>query len=918
MYATKSQSMRGVRMGVVFLSVPVFGWAQSAVPTPESVLGFQVGADFKLATYDESLDYFRQLDAASDRMQLVEVGHTSEGKAWYFALISTPENLANVERYRAIAQRLAHPQGLTDDEALSLAREGKPFVHIDGGLHASEVAGAQHTIQLAYDLVSATDDPKIQAILDNVVVLLWPSLNPDGQNIVVNWYRSNVGTPYEAAPLKELYQKYIGHDNNRDAYMLNMVESRVITRTWRHWEPQIIHVHHQSSPFPTRIWLPPFAEPIASQAPPIISRTINMIGMAMAQGLEANGQPGATHMGTGFDAWYPGYIDYLPVFQNIAAYWTETALYRYATPHFYTMSDFPQSRRDLRVESLYPSPWQGGWWRLRDAVEYMLTASMSVLDYAAKYDEELLYNRYQAGRNTIAKYEREPPFAYFIPQDQRDPVAPVELLRRLAFNGVRVHQLTADVTFDRITYPRGTWVVPMNQAYAEYARQVLDVQAYPDLREFPDGPPEQPYDAAGWTLPYQMDVRVHVAASPLTDDVRSAMTLLNATPADWSAGELEPDAAAFDSPPGVGFDTDANAAAIVPPAGRITGSGSRLAVDPTQNNSYRVINRALAAGGTVRFEPGTPGDSAASAPGSSGRYIIAGVSPSDQAQWVSELAVRAQRTNSTGGPAVRPRIGLYRPWRASMDEGWTRWLFEQYGFQFSNITNAEIRAGSLGERFDVILMAADSRNTILNGFAKGSVPPRYAGGVGAIGVRSIDRFVRSGGTLVCLNQSSAFAIEELHLPVKNVVGELPRKDFFVSGSLLEVTTDPAHPVMSGMPERAKVFADRSPVFTTLEGFEGAALAKYQEDGSPLLSGYLLGEEHLQGYAAALDVKHGEGHVILIGFRPQWRGQPFGTFRVLFNAALFGGEMAEGSLGSPGFWTAPVVESDSSNAGENGR
>ncbi|MCH7489123.1 MAG: hypothetical protein IID05_00385, partial [Gemmatimonadetes bacterium] len=347
-------------MGVVFLSVPVFGWAQSAVPTPESVLGFQVGADFKLATYDESLDYFRQLDAASDRMQLVEVGHTSEGKAWYFALISTPENLANVERYRAIAQRLAHPQGLTDDEALRLAREGKPFVHIDGGLHASEVAGAQHTIQLAYDLVSATDDPKIQAILDNVVVLLWPSLNPDGQNIVVNWYRSNVGTPYEAAPLKELYQKYIGHDNNRDAYMLNMVESRVLTRTWRHWEPQIIHVHHQSSPFPTRIWLPPFAEPIASQAPPIISRTINMIGMAMAQGLEANGQPGATHMGTGFDAWYPGYIDYLPVFQNIAAYWTETALYRYATPHFYTMSDFPQSRRDLRVESLYPSPWQGG------------------------------------------------------------------------------------------------------------------------------------------------------------------------------------------------------------------------------------------------------------------------------------------------------------------------------------------------------------------------------------------------------------------------------------------------------------------------------------------------------------------------------------------------------------------------------
>jgi len=413
-----------------------------------------------------------------------------------------------------------------------------------------------------------------------------------------------------------------------------------------------------------------------------------------------------------------------------------------------------------------------------------------------------------------------------------------------------------------------------------------------------------------------MDVRVDVAASPLTDDVRSAMTLLSGTAIDWSAGEFEPDVAGFDSPPGVGFDTHANAAGIVPPAGGITGSGNRLAVDPAHNNSYRVINQALAAGGTVRFEPGTPGDSGA--PGSSGRYVIAGVSQNDQTQWVSELAVPAQRTNSTGEPAVRSRIGLYRPWRASMDEGWTRWLFEQYGFQFSNITNAEIQAGSLGERFDVILMAADSRNTILNGFAKGSVPPRYEGGVGATGVREIDRFVRSGGTLVCLNQSSAFAIEELHLPVKNVVGGLPRREFFVSGSLLEVTTDPAHPVMAGMPERAKIFADRSPVFTTLEGFEGAALAKYHEDGSPLLSGYLLGEKHLQGYAAALDVKHGDGHVVLIGFRPQWRGQPFGTFRVLFNAALYGGELAAASLGNPGFWTAPVAESDSNETQQNGR
>ncbi len=418
--------------------------AQQAVPTPESVLGFQPGADYRLARYEESIDYFRRLAASSDYIRLVEVGRTSLGRPWTLAIISSPENLRNLDHYREIAQRLAHPAGLSDAEARQLVQQTKAFVDISGGLHASEVAGAQHTIQLAHDLIAGTADPKLRAILDNVVLFLWPSINPDGQDIVADWYRENVGTSYEGAPLHELYQKYIGHDNNRDAYMLNVQESRVVARTWRQWEPQIIYVQHQSSPFPTRIWLPPFAEPIAPRVPPLMSREVNAIGMLIAQGLESNGQPGATHMGTGYDAWYPGYIDYMPMMQNIAAFWTETALYNYATPHFYTMSDFPQNMRDLRPGALYSSPWPGGWWRLRDAVDYMVTASISVLDYAAKYKDQLLYNRYQAGRDAIHRYEKEPPYAYIVPQAQRDPGVAADLLRRLAFNGIRIAQLTRD------------------------------------------------------------------------------------------------------------------------------------------------------------------------------------------------------------------------------------------------------------------------------------------------------------------------------------------------------------------------------------------------------------------------------------------------------------------------------------------
>ena len=865
--------------------------AQASLPTPESSLGFRVGADFKLATYEESLAYFRALDQASDRLQLVEAGRTSEGRPWFFALVSSPENLANVEKYRQIAQRLAHPEGLTDQEARRLAREGKAFVHIDGGLHASEVAHAQHTIQLAYDLLANANDPRIKNIFDHVVLMLWPSVNPDGQHIVVDWYRSNVGTPYEVAPLPWLYQKYVGHDNNRDAYMLNMIESRVLTRTWRQWEPQIIYVQHQSSPFPTRIWLPPFAEPIASEVNPLLSRTVNVIGMLIAQALEERGQVGAMHMGSGFDAWYPGYIDYMPMLRNIASFWTETALYRYATPHFYTIADFPRDKTELRSESLYPSPWKGGWWRLRDAVDYMLTASTAVLDYAARYKEELLYNRYQAGRDTIRKYAATPPYAYFVPQDQRDPVAPVELLRRLAFNGIRVHQLTKTVTVDGFTHPAGTWVVPMDQEDAELVRQVLEPQRYPDLREYPEGPPEQPYDAAGWTLPYQMDVRVIASSAPLGEDARAAMRPVQGQAADWKAGDA--DRSPFDSVPGIGFDTDAVAAGIVPAAAKPAGTGTALAVDAAQNNAFRAVNQAWRAGGTVQLD-------------ARGRYVISGVPAATLAQWAESLALGAEWTAApSGAKLAKPRLALYRPWTASMDEGWTRWLFEMYGFDFTSVYNADVQAGALRDRFDVLILTDERARSITDGFQNGSVPPRYEGGIGDRGVRAIEEFVRRGGTLVCLNNSSLFAIDALRLPVKNVLAGVNRQQFFASGSILEIIADAAHPVMAGVPDRAKVFVSGSPVFSTTKEFEGTVLAKYQASGSPLVSGYLLGEKFVNGYAAAIDARYGDGHVVLIGFKPQWRGQPFGTFKVLFNAALFHGELAAKASGTKGFWSAPA-------------
>jgi len=408
------------------------------IPPPESVLGHKPGDDFYLANYDESRDYFHKLAAVSNRIKMISVGKTTRGLDWEIAIISSPQNLAQLDKYKDISRRLAQGRGLNDEQAQALAREGKAIVHIDGGLHSTEVAGAQQSILLGYKLVATQGDPEVDAILNNIILMLWPTLNPDGQNEVVAWYRKNVVTPYEVSPLPDLYQEYVGHDNNRDGYMNNMIESRDVTRAELDWNPVIFYCHHQAAPFPTRIFIPPFTEPISSNINPLMARWLNVLGINMAAYLDEHQMPGAVHR-VGFDNWYPGFLDFTHIFRNSISFFTETALYRYATPHFYTVDEFPKDRQQLTAEVFYSSPWKGGWWRLGDAVRYMEGASMAVLDTAAKYRETLLYNRYQAARDNIERFRKEPPFAYVIPREQRDLPTAATLVEKLLIDGIEVH-----------------------------------------------------------------------------------------------------------------------------------------------------------------------------------------------------------------------------------------------------------------------------------------------------------------------------------------------------------------------------------------------------------------------------------------------------------------------------------------------
>lgn len=821
------------------------------------MLGHTPGDDFYLATYDEARDYFRKLATVSNRIKIINIGKTTRGDEWDISIISSPENLAKLDRYKDISRQLADGRGLNDQAARALAREGKAIVHVDGGLHSTEVAGGQHAINLAYRLVASQGDPEVDAILNQTIVMLWPSLNPDGQNEVALWYRKNLGTKFEASPLPDLYQEYVGHDNNRDGYMQNMLESQEVTKVELEWDPVIFYCHHQTAPFPTRIFIPPFVEPISSNIHPLMARWLSVIGTDIAAYLDAHNMPGAVHR-VGFDNWYPGFLDFTHIFRNSIAFFTETALYRYATPRFYTVDEFPSNDRALRSGVFYSSPWKGGWWRLKDATDYMEGASMAVLDTAAKYREELLYNRYQAARDNVERFRHEPPYAYVIPQQQRDPGEASLLVQTLMRNGVEVQTAVKPFIGLGHEYPVGTWVVLMDQPFSPLVKELMEPQRYPELRESPNGPPIRPYDVSGWTLPMQMDVQVLPALEPLTNEQRAVLK---------------------------------KADQFTPAAGNVEGSGAAYAVSRNANSAYKAMNQVFAAGGQVALN-------------ADGTAVLSGVAADKAAQIVRENSLLAKAIAAVPRDAVavkRPRVGLYRPWAASIDEGWTRWILEQFGFQLSTLRNSGIQAGPLRARFDAIILPDASPTTLRDGFGPGIVPGEYTGGIGELGAIALRDFVHDGGILIAFNNASNYAIQELGLPVRNVLAGLKPEEFYCAGSLLRVQlTDPQHSAVAGLERDPIVMFENGPAFETMDGFAGRVLASYPKNQSPLMSGYLLGPQRIQGKAAALEVQFGKGRVYLLGFRPQWRGQSHGTYKFFFNAVF-----EDQGLSKPGGTIAPA-------------
>lgn len=799
----------------------------AAPPAPRDHFGYEPGDDYKLADYAEISGYFRKLDAESPRLRVIEIGESEGGKPIQLAFISSEENLQQLDRWQSISRRMALGEA-TAEEARRFAREGRAIVWIDCGLHSTEVAPPQHAPHLAYRMVTGESE-EIRLIRDKVILLLVPIINPDGHDRVAHWYRGNVGTPYELAPLPRLYHKYSGHDNNRDWFMMNLKETRHVSRMlYQEWFPQIVYNQHQTSPFPSRIFIPPYAEPLNPSIPATVMNGIGAIGAAMRERFSRENKPGALSY-IGFDAWWNGGARSTPAFHNMHGILTETALYGYATPGDYKAADFPArfaNGMPTREPSIfYDRPWMGGQWRLMDAVEYILTSDWALLDHAARNSDQYLLKAWEMARANIETGNAGGPYAYLVPPDQHDAWSAREMLWRLQAGGVQVQRASAAFTADGREYPAGTFVLPAGQPFRSYLMDLMEPQKYPEIRAGQTGPTKRPYDVAGWTLPYQMGVKVDRAQDRFQAQLENVLKV---------------------APAPLTLDARQNGAFIEVARRLKNGQAVRRAADgaflASKDSGWNNAKWEMRAPRVALYEPFAPNMDAG------------------WTQWVLdnfEVPYVLARNDDLRAPGLRQRFDVI-------------------------ILASQSVAGILhGFR-------ADERSAR----PKSQQRPEFTGGLGVEGVERLQEFVRAGGTLIAFDQATDLPLQMFPIGVSGLLRG-SGSSWYSPGSLLRATVDTTHPLGLGMPENAIIMTTGGQAFdiTLLDeankGERAArAVVEYAEKDL-LASGWVTGERAVLGKPALVEARMGEGRVVLFGFRTQFRAQSFGTFKLLLNAIYLG-------------------------------
>ena len=816
------------------------------VPTPRSVLGFEPGEDRNLADWTQIVDYFHRLDAASDRVRVEEVGRSTEGRPFLMVTISSEANMARLEAIRAAHLRLADPRGLDGAEADRLLDRGKAVVALNHGIHSDEVASPLTALRTAYAL-AAGDDPATREILDGTVILILPSQNPDGAQKVAEWYRAHQGTPFEApgcetdCRLPFLYHHYTGHDDNRDWYAFTQVETRLAVRhLYERWRPQIVQDLHEMSARGARMFVPPYLDPWEPNVDPALRSAAGALGAHIAARLTAEGRQGIVVHAL-YDAWSPSRA--YPHTHGGVRILTECAGARLASPIEVKPEDLTAGAGydPRRASWNQPAPWPGGTWRLRDIVDYQYAATRALLEHAARNRREWLQTFLDVNRRACA---RSDPYAFVVTAAQRDPLAAAQLVGALRLGGVEAGRARAGFDAGGRRFPAGSVVIAMAQPASAFAKSVLERQEYPDLRQWPGGPPQRPYDVTAHTLPLLMGVDVAAVASPFR----------------------------------VGLDPLTEAA--VPP-GRIEGRGRFLALGHGTGELV-ALGRLLREGVEVRWA--TAGFSDRGRDYSPGTLLVPEAARARLDPLARELGL-VVRGVAASPPALllqRPRVGLYQSFVAAIDEGWTRFVFErQVEVDYETLHDRDVRAGGLRRRFDVIVLPDQPRRDILDGHPAGAVPPALTGGLGEPGVRALKAFVEEGGTLLALNAATEMAVQDLGLPVTDVLaGEVGGSTFYCPGAILKAQPEGTDVLTHGIQGPLAVWFQNGPAFDVSPG--ARALLRYPA-GEPLLSGWLVGGTQLYGKAALVVVPRGRGRVVLFGFRPQYRAQSWGTYVLLLNA-----------------------------------
>jgi len=839
--------------------------ASAQLQSPEAFLGHPVGADRKLAPWPKVVEYLKHVDAESGRVALEILGKSTLANDFPLLILTAEENFPRLDRYREIARQLVNADEIGEEEAMRLVGEGKPIVFVSLTIHSTEVASSQMILEFAHDVATTTDPKKLSWLRDAILIVL-PSLNPDGQVMVVDWYEKWLGTEWEASPMPWLYHHYVGHDNNRDYYMLTQVESRYANRVAYHdWFPQIWLDEHQMGSTGPRMFVPPYSDPIDPTISPLNWRLVDLIGKRMSLRFEQAGKAGVGDSMM-YDGYWPGGTKNTGWFKNVVGILTEMASCQLATPIYVEKNELSGGSKGLpeygkRVN--FPNPWPGGWWRLRDIVDYELIATWSLLETAAVHAEDFLEASYRMNREAVEIGKTTAPAAFLVPNGQHDPVAAAKLVDVLLENGVRVHRLGADLAAGPATWPKGTLAVTCAQPYGRFVRTMLEKQIYPETLPYSGGPVIPPYDMTSWSLPVSLGV--DVVALDRAIDV-----------------PLE----RIDSPPY--------------PDGGLPVARSGHVLNRAHDTSLAGANFFSREGATVLVAARRGGGL------EPGDFVIprGAVDPARLQSIARELRLEFRAHDA---PLPRdlvafraPRVGLYKPWVASMDEGWTRFVLERYGFEPKSLTNADMKAKAYEGALDAVVFADVSKEIILEGKPDPErarrfrpMPPEYQGGIGKEGAEALKAWVQSGGTLVTMGSSCDFAIEALSLPVTNVLEKTPSDEFACPKAMLALDVDSAHPLAWGMrPREAGCFAAKVAFRTSLPfgNVDRRVVASYPERKEDILvSGYLKGAEKIAGLAAAVEVTVGKGRVVLIGFAPQNRAQTHRTFKLLFNALVPRGE-----------------------------